>query len=191
MISAEIDPAGQPYPASSSLAVKTEGQRPTALAPDPVSQGRPRLFTAVRRIAIDIRRAGSRTDEITEEKHIDTPDPTDRIEHAIVGLDVYVALATLSTLHRQVITEIYYNKHSVVETAHLLGIPAGTVKSRTYYAVRQLLRALAAVKETPPGAATPQRRSALMRQLAPQYLPAPCSPAATWAPAAACMATAA
>ncbi len=85
------------------------------------------------------------------------PEPTDCIERAITGLDVRAALDSLSTPHRQVVTEIYYNNHSVTETARLLGIQAGTVKSRAYYAIRQLRRALAAARESPPGTAAPQR----------------------------------
>ena len=45
------------------------------------------------------------------------------------------------------LTEIYYRDQSVAETARLLQIPAGTVKSRTFHGVRALRRALAADNE--------------------------------------------
>ena len=44
----------------------------------------------------------------------------------------------LSADHRAVLLECYYRGHSVAEAAHRLGIPEGTVKSRTHYALRAL-----------------------------------------------------
>jgi len=52
------------------------------------------------------------------------------------------ALASLSRDHRQVIVETYYRGRSVAETAAALGIPAATVKSRTFYALKALKLAL-------------------------------------------------
>ena len=43
---------------------------------------------------------------------------------------------------RKVIVETYYRGCSVAEAAVTLGIPAGTVKSRTYYALKALKLAL-------------------------------------------------
>ncbi len=117
---------------------------------------RPWLFTVARRIAIDMWRARSRTEEIVDGKQPDVPDLADCIERAITGLDVRAALATLSAPHRQVIIEMYYNNRSVAETARLLGIPAGTVKSRAHYATRQLRRALTSRKAA--GTTTPPKR---------------------------------
>ena len=57
---------------------------------------------------------------------------------------VRAALVGLPRSQRQVLAEIYYRGQSVTETARLLQIPAGTVKSRTFYAVRALRRVLAA-----------------------------------------------
>jgi Sigma-70, region 4 len=59
--------------------------------------------------------------------------------------DVRAALAQLTPEHRQVITEMYFRGHSVAEISQALGIPAGTVKSRTYYGLRQLRRAVRAM----------------------------------------------
>ena len=53
------------------------------------------------------------------------------------------ALRALSQEHRAVIVETYYRGRSVAEAAAALGIPAGTVKSRCYYALRALKLALA------------------------------------------------
>jgi RNA polymerase sigma-70 factor (ECF subfamily) len=95
------------------------------------------LFTVARRIAIDMWRARP-SEEIAGGEQPDRPDPADCIERAITSLDVRAALATLTPPHRQVIIEIYYHNRSVAETARLLGVPAGTVKSRAHYATRQL-----------------------------------------------------
>ena len=52
------------------------------------------------------------------------------------------ALSQLSEDHRQVLVECYYRGRSVADAAQRLGIPAGTVKSRTHYALRALRLAL-------------------------------------------------
>jgi RNA polymerase sigma-70 factor (ECF subfamily) len=122
---------------------------------------RPWLFTVTRRIAIDMWRAGARAEEIVDGRQPDMPDPADCIERAITGLDVRSALATLSAPHRAVIIEMYYNNRSVAETAEVLGIPPGTVKSRAHYATRQLRRTLAASsRDAAEKTVPPQRLSA-------------------------------
>uniref|UniRef100_UPI0004CCFDC8 sigma factor-like helix-turn-helix DNA-binding protein n=1 Tax=Streptomyces sp. NRRL S-1896 TaxID=1463893 RepID=UPI0004CCFDC8 len=49
---------------------------------------------------------------------------------------------TLSPEHRAVLVQIYFRGMSVGEAATALGIPAGTVKSRSHYALRTLSRTL-------------------------------------------------
>jgi len=41
-----------------------------------------------------------------------------------------------------VLVETYYRGHTVAEASVTLGVPEGTVKSRTYYALRALRLAL-------------------------------------------------
>lgn len=53
-------------------------------------------------------------------------------------MTVLGALDRLSPEHRDVLTELYYRQRSVAETADRLGIPAGTVKSRSHYALKAL-----------------------------------------------------
>ena len=48
------------------------------------------------------------------------------------------ALDALSDDHRRVIEELYFSGRSVAETAAVLAVPPGTVKSRSYYALRAL-----------------------------------------------------
>jgi len=48
----------------------------------------------------------------------------------------------LSPAHREIIDLLYYRDHSVAEAAGIIGIPAATVKSRIFYARKQLARIL-------------------------------------------------
>jgi RNA polymerase sigma-70 factor, ECF subfamily len=48
------------------------------------------------------------------------------------------AMARLSPEHRAVLTQVHYRGLSVVDAAAELGIPAGTVTSRAYHALRAL-----------------------------------------------------
>lgn len=106
---------------------------------------RPWLFTVSRHVAIDMWRAKSRHDNnIVVDPLTDRPNPVDGIDQAITGMDVRAALAQLTPEHRQVIVEAYYLGRSVTEIAKLLSVPEGTVKSRTYYGLRQLRRLLSA-----------------------------------------------
>jgi|SRR5580658_1511749 RNA polymerase sigma-70 factor (ECF subfamily) len=119
---------------------------------------RPWLFTVTRHVAIDMWRSRSRNEEIIEDQQIDRPDPVERIEQAITALDVRAALARLTPEHRQVVVEMYYLGRSVAEIAQTLGIPEGTVKSRSYYGLRQLKRLLSAASCEPAQRAKTQAR---------------------------------
>jgi len=50
--------------------------------------------------------------------------------------DVRAAVAALPGARRQVLTGIYYRDRSVTETARVMQIPPGTVRSRTFYGLR-------------------------------------------------------
>lgn len=116
---------------------------------------RPWLFTVTRHVAIDMWRSRSRNEEVMDDHQMDRPDPSEPIEQAVTGLDVRAAIAQLTPEHRQVIVEMYYYGRTVAEISEGLGIPAGTVKSRTYYGLRQLKRLLSAAsgESTQPTAA--------------------------------------
>jgi RNA polymerase sigma-70 factor (ECF subfamily) len=60
------------------------------------------------------------------------------IQQAITALDVLAALARLSPEHRAVITEMYLNDHTAVETAEILGITVAAVKSCSHHALHAL-----------------------------------------------------
>ncbi|MFF3554084.1 sigma-70 family RNA polymerase sigma factor [Streptomyces tsukubensis] len=111
----------------------------------PYESMRPWLFTVGRRLAIDARRSRlARPAEIgdgvlaTVPDPADPVDPTDPTESAVARLDVRAAVGSLSADHRAVLDRLYFQGLSVRETAESLGIPPGTVKSRTHYALRAL-----------------------------------------------------
>jgi RNA polymerase sigma-70 factor (ECF subfamily) len=103
------------------------------------------LMTVSRNIAIDMWRSRARAEEaevIIDECHVNLPDPAEPIEQTLTALDMRAVLARLSPVHRRVIVEIYYRDRSVSETAEILGVPPGTVKSRRHYSLRQLQRTI-------------------------------------------------
>jgi RNA polymerase sigma-70 factor (ECF subfamily) len=99
------------------------------------------LFTVARRIVIDDWRAArSRPEQVTA----DVPERAvpDEAEHTVDRHLVVAAMRTLSAEHREVLLECYFRGSSVAEAAATLGVPPGTVKSRTHYALRALRTAL-------------------------------------------------
>ncbi|MFK8908422.1 sigma-70 family RNA polymerase sigma factor [Streptomyces sp. YS-3] len=118
-------------------------QHPEALE-GPYASMRPWLFTVGRRLAIDARRSRrARPAEVHDavlDARVEAED--DHAERSAAALDVRDAVRTLSPEHRAVLTEIYFRGLSVAEAAEVLGVPCGTVKSRSYYALRALARVL-------------------------------------------------
>jgi RNA polymerase sigma-70 factor (ECF subfamily) len=104
---------------------------------------RPWLFTVAQRVAIDAHRARKARPPETGDAVLASVPSLDDVEPALDRIVVTDALDSLSADHRAVIVETYYRGRSVAEAAAVLGIPSGTVKSRTYYALRALKLALA------------------------------------------------
>lgn len=99
------------------------------------------LYTVARRIVIDEwRTARSRREWATADvPEQSVPDATDQsLDRQVIG----AALRTLSAEHQDVLRECYFRGSSVAQAAATLGIPPGTVKSRTHYALRALRAAL-------------------------------------------------
>ncbi|MFB0632600.1 sigma-70 family RNA polymerase sigma factor [Streptomyces sp. AB3(2024)] len=104
---------------------------------------RPWLFTVARRLAIDARRARlSRPQEVDPDGLEQAPAPEDAVAGSVTAIDVRRAVGSLGQEHRDVLLQVYFRDRSVAEAAAELGIPAGTVKSRTYYALRALRKGL-------------------------------------------------
>ncbi|MCX5386903.1 sigma-70 family RNA polymerase sigma factor [Streptomyces sp. NBC_00083] len=110
----------------------------------PYSSMRPWLFTVARRLAIDARRGRlARPCEVGDEVLLTTPaEGGDPGERCAAALDVRTAVRSLTPEHRAVLVQLYFRGLSVTEAADALGVPPGTVKSRSYYALRALGRLL-------------------------------------------------
>jgi RNA polymerase sigma-70 factor (ECF subfamily) len=104
-----------------------------------LEQSRPWLFTVARRIAIDhFRMATARVQEVADdapEEHVSPHDPYDEV---LGARDLATAMAELQPHHREVLVELHLKGRSMVEAAQALGVAVGTVKSRSFYAVRAL-----------------------------------------------------
>jgi RNA polymerase sigma-70 factor, ECF subfamily len=102
------------------------------------------LLTVARNIITD--RARARAVRPTEvNQPVDVPTPArDHADDVVDTITVLGAIEHLSPEHRAVIVELYYRGRTVNETAAALQIAPGTVKSRTYHAVRALRATLGA-----------------------------------------------
>jgi RNA polymerase sigma-70 factor (ECF subfamily) len=101
------------------------------------------LFTVARRIAIDhIRATQARPAEYSDERIEAHALVDDDIERFLDAQEVRAAVIELPERLRTIVIEIYFRERSVAETAAALDVPAGTVKSRTFYALRALREAL-------------------------------------------------
>jgi RNA polymerase sigma-70 factor (ECF subfamily) len=97
------------------------------------------LFTTARNLSIDAwRRRSVRVGEVVTDMIPEPPPSADEADRAVEAWTVAEALGRLSPTHREVLIECFYRGRSVAEAAARLGIPAGTVKSRTHYALRSL-----------------------------------------------------
>jgi RNA polymerase sigma-70 factor (ECF subfamily) len=71
----------------------------------------------------------------------------DASEHVVNRHLVVAALGRLTQEHRDALRECYFRGSSVAQAAHALEIPHGTVKSRTYYALRALRLAIEELRD--------------------------------------------
>jgi RNA polymerase sigma-70 factor (ECF subfamily) len=100
------------------------------------------LFTVARNIVIDDWRSSRHRSELTVAVVPEAVDPDDRTDQLLLAWVVAEALTGLTPEHRAVLRECFYRGLSVAEAARRLGIPEGTVKSRTHYALRAMRLAL-------------------------------------------------
>jgi RNA polymerase sigma-70 factor, ECF subfamily len=112
-------------------------QHPESLDPSRGSL-RPWLWTVARNIVVDTARARRARPREVSEDALNVIPVDDQIDRALLSWEVAEALRALSEDHRAVLVETYYRGRSVAEAATVLGIPTGTVKSRTFYALRAL-----------------------------------------------------
>lgn len=102
------------------------------------------IFTIARRVAIDFRRRpASRPLASADEGRLaevsgEQAASEDIFDQLVLELDVREALMALAPKHREIL-ELYYDQDlPQARIAERLGVPLGTVKTRTYYALRAL-----------------------------------------------------
>lgn len=104
-------------------------------------EGNPRayLMTVARNVLTDQWRARrSRPQTIDDDRRLATLPTEDDIDATLERWIIGEALARLTPEHRTVVQSLYYDGRTMDETAAALGVPTGTVKSRSYYAIRAL-----------------------------------------------------
>jgi RNA polymerase sigma-70 factor (ECF subfamily) len=83
-----------------------------------------------------------RFEDIDQEDVRQIPDDSDTPETSLDRSDTSAILracvAKLSPAHREIINLVYYHEKSVEEVGQIIGIPQSTVKTRMFYARKQL-----------------------------------------------------
>jgi RNA polymerase sigma-70 factor, ECF subfamily len=107
-----------------------------------VDQAGPWLYTVARNLVVSgYRRQSARVDEVPILER-DWARPSDDFDRVLQGWQVAEAMRALSKDHRAVIAELFFRRRTITEAASVLGVPPGTVKSRSFYALRALRDAL-------------------------------------------------
>lgn len=107
-----------------------------------VDQAGPWLYTVARNLVVSgYRRQNARVDEVPILER-DWARPSDDFDRVLQGWQVAEAMRALSKDHRAVIAELFFRRRTITEAASVLGVPPGTVKSRSFYALRALRDAL-------------------------------------------------
>ena len=98
------------------------------------------LYQIARHAIIDTRRRASVRPSLAlhEPGDADAGEGGPTSEQAMLGWQVVAALEKLSPEHRQVIRLAHFQGLSMREIAERIDLPVGTVKSRTWYALRSL-----------------------------------------------------
>lgn len=111
---------------------------------DTAKNPRAYLFTVARNVLTDQWRAEQRRPRTTWSAPTEDQTPTvDDTDAALEGWVTAEAIGRLSPEHRAVVQAVYFEGRSVAEAAELLQLAPGTVKSRSYYAIRALRDAFA------------------------------------------------
>lgn len=108
------------------------------------------LLTVARNLCIDRYRARKvRPHEVKAEEMPADREPRvrDQAEAIATAMEIGAALDTLTAEHREIVTRVYLRDQKLSDIATELGIPTGTVKSRSYYALRALQSALKPLDE--------------------------------------------
>jgi RNA polymerase sigma-70 factor (ECF subfamily) len=101
------------------------------------------LFTVTRHLVVDWVRKPHARKEVVGMAHHDPVARSDGIDAVHDAAVTRPLLRKLSPEHRAVLVHLYLCDRTIRETAGILGVPAGTVKSRQHHALRKVRRALA------------------------------------------------
>ena len=106
-------------------------------------QAGPWLYTVTRNLIVSgYRRQGARVTEVPMPSQEIPRAVDDDFDRVLQSWQIAEAMRALSKEHRSVIGELFFRRRTVAEAATVLGIPPGTVKSRSFYALRALRDAL-------------------------------------------------
>jgi RNA polymerase sigma-70 factor, ECF subfamily len=97
------------------------------------------LYAIARNRIVDAHRRAAARPKRADDDLLDSAGEMDAaLDHALLRWQVTAALARLSPAHREVIRLAHYGGLTMREISERTGIPLGTVKSRTSYALRSL-----------------------------------------------------
>ena len=100
--------------------------------------GAPWLYAVARNAIVDRSRGRTEVGVDAPDRASDEPDPSERTEQSWVAWRVHRALEELPEREREVIALAYWSGLSQSEVAEFLGIPLGTVKTRTRAGLQRL-----------------------------------------------------
>jgi RNA polymerase sigma-70 factor (ECF subfamily) len=87
-----------------------------------------------------------RHEDIDQEEMLEIVDeadtPEDSLHRSSTSAILRACIAKLSPAHREIINLVYYHEKSVEEVGEIIGIPQSTVKTRMFYARKQLAELL-------------------------------------------------
>lgn len=100
---------------------------------------RPYLLTVARNVLTDRWRASERRPRlVSDDRALGCAPTDDDVDQALDGWLIHEALSRLTAEHAAVVRALFFDDQSVAAAAVALGVPQGTVRSRSYYAVRAL-----------------------------------------------------
>lgn len=106
---------------------------------DPARAGvRTWLYQITRHAIIDARRRASVRPALPQHEPASEVEAAGSLEQSMLGWQVAAALERLTPEHRQMIRMAQFRGLTMREIAEHTGLPLGTVKSRTWYALRSL-----------------------------------------------------
>lgn len=114
---------------------------------DPGRELAPWLYVIARRAAIDVHRREARHVASVLDTDTDIASLPATFEQLADAWAVRAAIDALPEIERQVVAAMHYERKTMTETAAALGVPVGTVKSRSHRAHLRLASLLGHVRE--------------------------------------------